>query len=151
VPQIDLKVYNATRSHAIEDPSPAVGKQDHPWFKEVLLFGFIGVMGVAVNISVYYGLLQMGWHYTIASLPGWIAGVLAGYGLNRQFTFHSKTKVSRSLPRVVAIYLIQQGICVGGTALLVELAGLGSFVAYVLTIPPGIIFSFLAMRYFGFR
>lgn len=93
---------------------------------------------------------MLGWHFAAASLTSFAATVPLGYALNRTFTFKSDAKISRSFPRVAAIYIAQQTIMLVGISLLVSF-GLGPVVAYATVLPFAVIFSYLAMKYFGFR
>lgn len=110
----------------------------------------VGLVGAGVNAGVYVVLTLWGWHYAAALVVAWAVSVLVGYGLNRTFTFRSEAKVSRSLPRVALIYLVQQGIAVGLIGLLVDGLGLDSILAYFLTVPFVVAFSFVAMKQWGF-
>lgn len=119
--------------------------------REIVTFGVVGAIGAGTAAAIYIGLVLVGFHYVAASLTAWVIGVFVGYALNRRFTFNSRTKVSRSLPRVVGIYILQQAIGLGGIAILVEAFGLGPIPAYFVMVPLGMAFSFVAMKTIGFR
>ncbi len=128
--------------------------QSHPkgaWRTQLATFIAVGGLGAAINAGIYAGLVVGGMHYAIASMVAWVISLAVGYTLNRRFAFRSTNKVSRSLPRVVLVYLCQQGLALGGIGLLTEVASVNPILAYVLMMPPAILFSFVAMRIFAFR
>ena len=130
----------------MEDPASTPN-----WRTQLVAFVAVGGLGAAINAGIYAGLVLAGVHYAIASMIAWAISLGVGYTLNRQFAFRSKTKVSRSLPRVILVYVGQQALALTGIAVLTEIAGLDPIVAYVLMMPPAILFSFVAMRVFAFR
>ena len=121
------------------------------WIRSIAAFGLIGVICLAVNAAVYVSVTYAGGHYVLAWLAAWAVSVPLGYFLNRKFAFESTMKVSHSMPRVVGIYAAQQVLILLAIGALVDVFHFGQIVAYALTWPPAIAFSYLSMRWFGFR
>jgi putative flippase GtrA len=113
-------------------------------------FVLVGGLAAGSGAAIYAGLVMLGWHFVAASLTSFAATVPLGYALNRAFTFRSAERVSRSFPRVAAIYIAQQVIMLVGIGLLVDF-GLGPVVAYAAVLPFAVVFSYFAMKHFGFR
>jgi putative flippase GtrA len=130
----------------MNDPRRALQKTT----RQVTSFGLIGGLGALTNAGAYAACIFLGMQYLVALAIAWGASTLQGYLLNRKFTFQSSTPVRRSLPRVVAVYVAQQGITAGGISVLVERFGVGQFPAYLVMVGPAVLFSFLAMRFFAF-
>lgn len=119
--------------------------------KPLIMFGLVGIVGAGTGAAIYAALVWAGAHYIVASVTGFLLSVPVGYWLNRKLTFQSGSAVRRSFPRVVLIYVTQQGLMIAGLALLVDALGIGPILAYVIAAPPCIAFSYLAMKFYGFR
>jgi putative flippase GtrA len=112
-------------------------------------FLVVGVTNTIVSVVVYTVLLALGTPYLVAAPIAFLAGAVNGYILNRRWTF-----AARDTMRARALYLC---VAAGGTiatSLLVALfvaLGLGEIGAFVLTIPPVTVLTFLANRHWTFR
>lgn len=120
-------------------------------WSQLATFVVVGGFGAILNAGIYAALVVLGIHYAIASVVAWMAALAVGYILNRKFAFKSDVSVARSLPRVLLIYIFQQAIAIAGIAALTELGGVGPIYAYIMMMPPAILFSFVAMRTFAFK
>lgn len=120
-------------------------------FQRLASFGLVGAAGVLLNAGVYAGLVSAGVHYAIASVLGWALAVLFGFALNYRFTFNSNAKVSKSLPRVVGIYLAQLVVQLAAMGLLIDGLSLPKFTAWVITAAPIVAVSYVVLKRFGYR
>ncbi|MFZ4071555.1 MAG: GtrA family protein [Caulobacterales bacterium] len=117
--------------------------------KELVRFGVVGAIGVAINLGIYALGIYVGFHYLAAAMIAWMTAVLVGFVLNRLFTFKSNAPVHVALPRVVAVYAGQQALILAIIALLVEVFHADKFKSYLVALPPAVAFSFFAMRHWA--
>lgn len=61
------------------------------WFRQIFLFGVIGVVQVAIDSGVLIGLSALGVSIVISNVVGRISGACAGFFLNGTATFSSQT------------------------------------------------------------
>ncbi|RDU71041.1 GtrA family protein [Helicobacter aurati] len=74
------------------------------WFKEVLIYGVIGVINTIIGVGLCLLLTFLGCMPEIANTIGNIVGMLNSYILNRKFTFQSSNSHKQDFLRfVVAI------------------------------------------------
>jgi len=68
---------------------------------QFISFGMIGVLNTAVDIAVYWLLLQFSVAYVLANIVAYAAGMLNSYVWNRAITFRTKKKEKHSRAIVV--------------------------------------------------
>lgn len=59
---------------------------------QFVLFGLVGVLNTAVDLFVYWALLQLSVYYIAANVLSYAAGMLNSYVWNKYLTFRSKEK-----------------------------------------------------------
>ena len=124
--------------------------------KSVIKFLAVGVCNTVLSAVLMLVLHEkLGLGYWGATAPSYLAGAALSYWLNRQFTFKSDTKVTRSLPRfalnVAVCYLIANVIAKSVVTALLEgfvfqeqfamLAGMGLYTCL----------NYIGQRWFAFR
>lgn len=72
---------------------------------QFLSFGIIGVLNTAVDIAVYWLLLQLSVAYVLANIAAYAAGMLNSYVWNRTITFRTKQKEQHSRAIIVRFVL----------------------------------------------
>lgn len=72
---------------------------------QFLAFGIIGVLNTAVDIAVYWLLLQFSVTYVLANIAAYAAGMLNSYIWNRAITFRTKQKEKHSRQLIVRFVL----------------------------------------------
>jgi len=124
--------------------------------KTVVKFLAVGLCNTVLSAVLMLVLYEkLGWGYWESTATSYLAGAILSYWLNRQFTFKSDTKVSRSLPRfainVAVCYLIANVIAKSAAAALLDgfvfqeqlamLAGMGLYTCL----------NYVGQRWFAFR
>jgi putative flippase GtrA len=59
------------------------------WFRQLLLFGIVGMVQIAIDSGILIGLTHAGADVAAANVCGRVAGALAGFLLNGKATFSS--------------------------------------------------------------
>lgn len=131
-------------------PSDAdVGKAVSRDMSRVLLFVVFGIIGAAINAGGFALLVVLGLHYVLATTAAWVVALLAGFALNRTFTFQSKAPIHHSLPKVTLVYLAQIALVASLIVAQVEWFHVAPIVAWFIASVPGVILSFLALKVFA--
>lgn len=125
------------------------------WLRETLLqgarFGVVGVLNVTINAVVYASLVYLGAHYILASAAGTTLGILNAFVWSKFFVFNRSGRAWPQLLRTVAVYLIQIAASWTGLVIMIELVGLGPYVAYAANIVVVTLVSFLGLKHFAFK
>jgi len=124
--------------------------------KSVVKFLAVGVCNTVLSAVLMLVLYEkMSWGYWGSTAASYLAGAVLSYWLNRQFTFKSDAKVSRSLPRfalnVAVCYLIANVIAKSAATALLDgfvfqeqlamLVGMGLYTCL----------NYVGQRWFAFR
>lgn len=120
-------------------------------FQQLLRFGFVGALNVIINATIYNLLVWLGVHYILASAAGVVFGVANSFILNKLFVFKAKGDTSRQFGKTLLVYAAQNALSWTSLAFWVEIANVGPYWAYWLTIVPVTIASFIGLRFFAFR
>ena len=85
-------------------------------------FAVVGVLNSAIQYLVFLFLYSFtGTQYLLASIIGYLAGMINSYILNRRWTFGSRSqKLFTELSRFVAVNLVSLGVNLGLLYLLVS-------------------------------
>jgi putative flippase GtrA len=89
---------------------------------QFIKFAVVGVLNSAIQYLVFLFLYSLtGTQYLLASIIGYVAGMINSYILNRRWTFGSRNqKLLTELSRFVAVNLISLGVNLGLLFLLVS-------------------------------
>ena len=119
--------------------------------KEVLKFIVVGVFSTIVNYLCFYILYEfVHINYMISSASGYMLGVLAGYVLNKRWTFKSDSKSKTEIVKYYVVYLISLAISLKALELLVTGFGLDPKIAQILVIGISTVINFLGLKLFIF-
>jgi putative flippase GtrA len=89
---------------------------------QFIKFAIVGVLNSAIQYLVFLFLYSLtGTPYLLASIIGYLAGMINSYILNRRWTFGSRNqKLFTELGRFVAVNLVSLGVNLGLLYLLVS-------------------------------
>jgi putative flippase GtrA len=89
---------------------------------QFIKFAIVGVLNSAIQYLVFLFLFSLtGSPYLLASIIGYLAGMINSYILNRRWTFGSRNqKLFTELSRFVAVNLVSLGVNLGLLYLLVS-------------------------------
>jgi putative flippase GtrA len=68
----------------------AIGWHELPAVRQFVKYGLVGASNTIVQFAVYGILVTLGLHYLLALVPGYCAGALNSYLLNRRWTFRAR-------------------------------------------------------------
>jgi putative flippase GtrA len=114
-------------------PEPQ-GRSSHRFARELLGYGLVSVLALAVDMSLLGALVRLGWHYLIASAVGFSVGAVIAYMGSAGLVFRSRRLQSRSLEFACFAALGGIGLLVNAGALFlaVSQAGLNLFTSKLL-------------------
>jgi dolichol-phosphate mannosyltransferase len=118
---------------------------------QFLLYFFIGSTAAVFNLGVFLGLLSVGAGTNLSLAAAFILAALLNYLLCILLIFRRKSRWNSGMELI--IYWIVVGIlCLAdiGTTRLLLLSGFGAGLSKILASAVGLIFNFLARRYFVF-
>lgn len=121
-------------------------------------FGIVGIINTIVGMTVMFVMFNLlGCGYWVSSAANYIAGSIVSYFLNRNFTFNSTSKHSKTLVpfvlNIVICYLIAYGVAKPFIAYVMAGAGarLQGNVALIAGTVLFIVLNYLGQRFFVFR
>ncbi len=120
--------------------------------KQFAKFIVVGVFSTIVNYSFFYFLYEfLGVYYLTSAASGFIAGVLAGYGFNKKWTFGIKEKAKNYVYKYYIIYVVSLVLSLFVLKFLVSQIGLTPEIANLLTIGFTTITNFIGIKAWVFR
>jgi len=120
--------------------------------KQFLKFIVVGFFSTTVNYSFFYLLYEfLGIYYLIAAASGFIAGVLAGYGFNKKWTFGIKGTTQNYVYKYYIIYVVSLILSMFVLEFLVSQIGLTPEIANLLTIGFTTITNFIGIKAWVFK
>lgn len=107
--------------------------------KEILSYGFFGVLTTILNLILYHGLVFAGMNYVIANLITLIVVKLTAYIVNKLFVFKSKSETWRALLKEFFMFVVTRGLTgvidFVGLIIAVELFGFDKIISkYILQV-----------------
>ena len=103
--------------------------------KEVLWYGFFGVLTTLINIVSFYFLDKAGMDVYIANLLAWVLSVLFAFVTNKLFVFHSKSmQFSVFLKEMISFFffrLLSLGIEMGGMFICLNFLSMGKMISKI--------------------
>lgn len=116
-----------------------------------LKFLVTGGINTVVTYVVYVLLVRLGWHYTLALLAEYTGGIIAGYHMNRHWTFAGHGRPVRSSLKYCVTYGIVFCLNLVLLGLIVELGVLGPIAGQIVVIGTITAISFLLLNFWVFR
>jgi putative flippase GtrA len=100
----------------------SLGRGSKASMVQFIKFAIVGVLNSAIQYLVFLFLYSLGGtQYLLASIIGYVAGMINSYILNRKWTFGSRNQqLLTELGRFVAVNLISLGVNLGLLYLLVS-------------------------------
>lgn len=114
--------------------------------RQFLRFAAVGGSNTALSVSTYVLAQGAGVPYLAAGALAFALGAANGFVLNRRWTFRARGSVARYVAVQVGGLLLTTGLL----RLFVEVAGMGSYAAYLLAIPLVTVTTFAANRTWTF-
>jgi putative flippase GtrA len=116
-------------------------------------FGLTGALTTTLSYIAFIGLIRLGVHYEVASAGSWALGLVAGFTINRRFTFgiSGADRRTRDFSLYVVGSLLQLGLGMTGYAWLIGRLRLDATPAFVLNTAVTATFNFLFLRFVTFR
>lgn len=132
---------------------------DHiSWYnkmKEILWYGFFGVLTTLINIVSFYVLDKFGMNTYIANLFAWIISVLFAFITNKMFVFHSKKvdilTLTKEFLSFIFFRILSLGIDMGGLFVCLNLLHFGKMISKVLINVLVIIVNYVFSKLFVFK
>ena len=73
--------------------------------KQFISFGLIGGLNTLLSLGIYWLIVNLGGHYILASVVGFVITVAISYVLNNIFTFKGEGKPEWSLKNLLKVYV----------------------------------------------
>ncbi len=123
--------------------------------KEIIWYGFFGVLTTIINIISFYLLDKTGLNLYISNLIAWIISVLFAFITNKLFVFESKSlKINIVLKEMVSFIffrLLSLGIDMLGMYVCISLMSMGKMIAKILMNIVVIIANYIFSKLFIFK
>ncbi len=120
--------------------------------QQFLRFIFIGVLSTIVNYAIFYLLYKFcSIGYILASALGFIVGVLAGYSLNKSWTFNIKKTETKYFYKYFLVYCLSLILSVIILKVLVSRFYFTPEVANIITIGVTTCTNFLGVKLLVFK
>ena len=123
--------------------------------KEVLWYGFFGVLTTLINIVSFYFLDKAGMDVYIANLLAWVLSVLFAFVTNKLFVFHSKSmQFSVFLKVMISFFffrLFSLGIDMGGMFICLNFLSMGKMISKIFMNVIVIIANYIFSKLFVFK
>ena len=116
-------------------------------------FVLVGILATIVNYGSFYILFHfLSVHYLIASASGFMAGVLAGYPLNRIWTFQAHDKKRhRDIVKYYSVYVVSLSLSLLFLKITVGVFGIDPRIANIFAIGLTTCTNFLGLKFIVFR
>lgn len=123
--------------------------------KEILWYGFFGVLTTVVNIVSFYFLDKAGLNTYLANLIAWILSVLFAFITNKLFVFNSKSMNLIVFIKEIASFfffrILSLGIDMGGLFICLDVFHLGKMLSKVLMNVVVVIVNYVFSKLFVFK
>ncbi|MDB5287154.1 MAG: hypothetical protein JWR05_2103 [Mucilaginibacter sp.] len=115
-------------------------------------FIVVGGISTIINYGVFYILLRyFKVNYLVASISGYITGLIVGFGLNNFWTFNTKQVKLKIVISYVLVYLFSLGLSSFCLWLLVNKLGFNAFAMNIICIGISTVSNFLCLSYFTYK
>ena len=120
--------------------------------QQLARFLVVGVLNTMVGLLVIY---SAKWFFAFgdvsANALGYVIGVIVSFVLNKSYTFKHQGDVLRSAIRFVVVFLVAYSVNLTTVLLAINVAGLDTYLAQALGIPPYTLTFFVLSRFYAFR
>lgn len=120
--------------------------------KQFTRFIIIGVFSTIINYGLFYfahNFLNI--DYLISAAAGFIAGVFAGYGFNKSWTFETKEDSKSHVIKYTVVYTVSLFLGLGFLKVLVDRLGMVANMANILTIGLTTCTNFTGIKFWVFK
>src|SRR3990170_1042457 len=142
---------NDPRPPSEENAQPRPMSLDERFSVKSLKFLVAGGINTVITYVLYVLLVYLGWHYTLALLTEYTGGIIAGYHMNRYWTFAGHGRPVRSSIKYCVTYGIVFCLNLILLCLIVELGVLGPIAGQIVVIGTITVISFLLQNFWVFR
>ncbi len=119
---------------------------------EFIKFCVVGVVSTLVNYGIFYAALNfLAFHYLIASVLGFISGLVIGYPINKCWTFSSKNSSKTHIYPYLVTYLVSLILSLIFLKIAVEYCGIAPEIANILAIILTTCTNFIGTKFFVFK
>jgi putative flippase GtrA len=120
--------------------------------REFFFFNVIGVLTTLLGTGVFFLLLKLSCHYTLALAADYGIGIGFSFVMNKRFTFQIKEKATVTmLSKMVFSYVALFFGNLFLLAILVDLIGINVFWAQIVSLACLMLGSFLVQKFFVFK
>lgn len=120
-------------------------------FREIIMYGVIGVICVLIDLCVYTVLFNLTDNYLISNVLSVTIGILCSFTLNRAFTFKIKDRTIKRLITFFLVGMIGLGISSSILFVLIENMHTSEIVAKLIAIVVVSITQFLLNKFITFK
>lgn len=153
------KKFKSNTSNMINLIDDYIEKDNHTsWYnktKEIIWYGFFGVLTTIINIVVFYFLDELGMNLYLNNFISWIAAVLFAFVTNKLFVFDSKsTKKEVVVKEMISFFffrVLTLGVDMLGMYICTSLIKLGNLLSKVLMNIIVIISNYIFSKIFIFK
>lgn len=120
---------------------------------QLVKFGIVGVLNVAINLAIYYIMLYLGFHYIIAYSVGFIVSIQNAYFWNSRYVFKNKTEDSelRAFLKVFMSYGLSFCLSIALMSIFVRVLGISEYIAPILKLVTTIPLNFAMNKLWAFK
>jgi putative flippase GtrA len=119
---------------------------------KVARYGVVGVVSTAINYILFIAGIAIGLHYLLAATMAAGVTVIAGYFMNRTFTFAACGAASiREFASFLGVFVVQYLLAILGYALLIGYLRINPSLAFVLNAVAVAAGAFTLLRLHTFR
>jgi putative flippase GtrA len=120
--------------------------------EQFIKFVVVGVLSTMVNYGLFYILLTYSHlDYKIASAIGFIAGVCAGFLLNKSWTFSNDSEAGKYVFKYFILYTVSLAVSLLFLKITVEKFNIDARVANVLSIGITTVINFIGTKWMVFK
>ena len=153
------KKYVSNTQSFVDDVENYIEEDNHiSWYnkiKEILWYGFFGVLTTVINIVSFYFLDKMGLNTYFSNFIAWILSVLFAFVTNKFFVFNSKfSSVASFFKEMFSFFLFRAlslGIDMGGLFILLDIFKLKKIIAKVVVNVIVIVVNYVFSKLFVFK
>jgi putative flippase GtrA len=118
----------------------------------VVRYGVVGVVSTAINYILFMAGIAIGLHYLLAATLASSVTVIAGYFMNRTFTFAAPGAASiQEFASFLGVFVVQYLLAMFGYALLIGCLTVNPSLAFVLNAVAVAAVAFTLLRLHTFR